>query len=327
MTLKKKSWLSVALFILIFGGLLLTATFTDLQVSKILTAHALEPGKYLSNDAFGVAFEAVGSTPVYMILAFAFQIMFWYILRNCKNKVLSALAGIFTLVASTAAYYVGFDDVMKYIFEHSGDETTHDMGYYVGIILFLSLAATGFATLAVRNFSDESTKKLFGFAIAVVCVVAVANIFIAAVKSPVGRMRYRAMNCDGGQKIGGFDNFTRWYVVNGKNHGYSKPELLEIFGTTDACRSFPSGHTNAAGMSYMLIMLSDALGIKDKRKKAAMWIIPLLFTGTVAVSRIVVGAHYFSDVLVGGTTAFVSMIIFREIFVCKFSHLKAMFSK
>ena len=72
MTLKKKSWLSVALFILIFGGLLLTATFTDLQVSKILTAHALEPGKYLSNDAFGVAFEAVGSTPVYMILAFAF---------------------------------------------------------------------------------------------------------------------------------------------------------------------------------------------------------------------------------------------------------------
>ena len=38
MTLKKKSWLSVALFILIFGGLLLTATFTDLQVSKILTA-------------------------------------------------------------------------------------------------------------------------------------------------------------------------------------------------------------------------------------------------------------------------------------------------
>ena len=102
MTLKKKSWLSVALFILIFGGLLLTATVADLQVSKILTAHALEPGKYLSNDTFGVAFEAVGSTPVYMILAFAFQIMFWYILRNCKNKLLSALAGIFTLVASTS---------------------------------------------------------------------------------------------------------------------------------------------------------------------------------------------------------------------------------
>lgn len=323
MTLKKKSWLSVALFILIFGGLLITATFTDLSVSRILTANALEPGQYLSNDTFGVAFEAVGSTPVYIILAFAFQILFWYILRNCKNKTLSVFGEIFALIASTAAYYVGFDDVMKYIFEHSHDEITQTTGYYTGVVLFLSLAATAVGAMAVRNFSDDSIKKLFGFVIAVVCVVAVANIFIAAVKSPVGRVRYRAMNYNHGD----FSQFTRWYVVNGKNHGYAKEQLIELYSSTDACRSFPSGHTNAAGMSYMLIMLSDALGIKDKRKRIAMWLIPILFTGTVAVSRIVVGAHYFSDVLVGGTTAFASMIIFREIFVCKFSHLKAMFSK
>ena len=47
----------------------------------------------------------------------------------------------------------------------------------------------------------------------------------------------------------------------------------------------------------------------------------------VAISRIVVGAHFFSDVLMGGTLAFVSMIIAREIFICKGAHLKAVFGK
>ena len=48
-------------------------------------------------------------------------------------------------------------------------------------------------------------------------------------------------------------------------------------------------------MSYGLIMLADSLGIKSKGKRAALWICPILFTGIVAVSRIVVGAHFFSD--------------------------------
>ncbi len=327
MSLKKKSWLSVILFVVIFAALLTTATFTDLSVSTILTKNALLPGEYLSTDTFGVAFEAMGSAPVYAMIAFAFQILFWYAVRHGKKRVLSTIGALLSFFASTVAYYIGIDDTLGYLFEHSHDEMTQSMGYYTGVIFFFALCATLLGMTAAMNFSDESVKKLFGFAIAVICVVAFANIFIALVKSPVGRMRYRALNCDGGQSIGGFENFTRWYVVNGKNHGYTKDELLAIFGTTDACRSFPSGHTNAAGMSYMLIMLNDALGIKSKRKRAFMWILPLLFTGTVAVSRIVVGAHYFSDVLVGGTTAFVSMIIFREIFVCEFSHLKAMFSK
>lgn len=327
MSLKKKSWLSVILFIVVFGSLLTAATFTDLSVSTILTKNALVPGEYLSTDSFGVALEAIGSTPVYIMLAFSFQILFWYIMRNVKNGVLSYLGEVLTFAASTIAYYIGIDDTLGYLFEHAYDETTQETGYYKIVVMLFAICTTLLALTAVRNFSDDSIQRLFGFAIAVVCVVAVASIFIALVKSPVGRMRYRAMNCEGGREIGGFDNFTRWYVVNGKNHGYTKEELLAIFGTTDACRSFPSGHTNAAGMSYMLIMLNDALGIKSKRKRAAMWIIPLIITGSVAVSRIIVGAHYFSDVLVGGTTSFVTMIIFREIFICKFSHIKAMFSK
>ena len=138
-------------------------------------------------------------------------------------------------------------------------------------------------------------------------------------------MRYRAMNCEGGQSIGGFDNFTRWYVANGQH--LTKDEMRALFGTTDALKSFPSGHTCSAGTVYCLLMLLDVFNVKSKGKRAVSWIAAITYTGMVAVSRIIVGAHFFSDVLMGGTIAFVSMIIFREIFICKGSNVKAMFDK
>ena len=52
------------------------------------------------------------------------------------------------------------------------------------------------------------------------------------------------------------------------------------------------------------------------------WVVPILYTGIVAISRIMVGAHYFSDVLFGGTIVFLGVIIGREIFICKGSHIK-----
>ena len=50
------------LFIAVFGALLVTATFTDLQVSNILTAKALAAHTYYTNETvYGVVLEAVGS--------------------------------------------------------------------------------------------------------------------------------------------------------------------------------------------------------------------------------------------------------------------------
>ena len=191
--------------------------------------------------------------------------------------------------------------------------------------MFFAGLMTFFATFAIRNYSEESVNKMVMFAVAVLCVAALSNGLVAAVKGPVGRMRYRAMNCEGGQSIGGFDNFTRWYVTNGQH--LTKDEMRALFGTTDALKSFPSGHTCSAGMVYCLLMLLDVFNVKSKGKRAVSWIAAITYTGMVAVSRIIVGAHFFSDVLMGGTIAFVSMIIFREIFICKGSNVKAMFGK
>lgn len=339
MTRKKRAWLSVSLFLVIFAGLLITATFTDFQVSRFLTSKALAAHTYLTNaSVFGVAFEAVGSDPVYLAFAFAFQILFWYAIRKktfpaAAKTLLAGAAGI----ASFVANYVLVNDTMGYIEEHITGEygafVEHDSlethGWLLLIVILTALLISALGLLATKNFTDEQIEKLCSVAIATLAFLIVSTVVLHVIKKPVGRIRYRAMNVAEADPLlvdkYGFSHFAKWFEWNGQ--WISKDEMMTMFGTTDALKSFPSGHTNAAGASYFLPMLNDALGIKNKGVRALLWICPIVITGLTAVSRIIVGAHFFSDVLVGGTCAFVCMILCREIFVCRFANVKAMFGK
>lgn len=313
------------MFVVIFGGLLLTATFTDLQISTVLTNGVLAKDSYLTNSFFGAVFETVGSVPVYLLLSFCAEILFWYVCRIWKKGFLKDFVALVCLGLAEYALYFFFNESVGYVLQHAGVDSFGQEPMVTGVCLFFSFLMVAVSTAAVGRFSNESLKNLTRFVVAALLIVVVSELIVGLLKSPVGRMRYRAMNTAGGRSIGGFSNFTRWYVVNGQK--YSKDEMLTLFGSSDACRSFPSGHTCAAGMSYCAILLIDALGIKSKKCRAALWILPIVYTGIVAVSRIMVGAHFFSDVLVGGTVPFFFTIVFREIFFCKNSHLKAVFSK
>ena len=329
MTRKKKTILSVLLFVLIFGALLATATFTDLQVSNILAAPALADHTYLSDNTFGVTFESLGSDPIYLAFAFAFMILFWYCAR--KKSLSSApktiLAAVFAVCAFIACYVL-CSDTMEYIHEHLVNIEHSQLSAPAWLVVTQAISAAFICALglfAVRNFSDEQIENLFSFAVATLVFVIVSTAVLHLIKGPVGRIRFRAMNMYPDSPDYGFAKFARWYEINGQ--WISKDQMMTLFGTTDALKSFPSGHTCAAGASYFLPMLNDALHIKNKGVRALLWICPVVITGIVAVSRIVVGAHFFSDVLVGGSFAFVCMIISREIFVLKCANLKALTGK
>ena len=329
MKTKTRNWLSFVLFVVIFGGLLCTATFTDFQISSFLTAKALSAHTYLTSDTFGVAFEALGSNPVYIGFAFAFSILFWYCYR--KKSLSAAPRTIFAVVMAVCAYianYVMVTDSMDYVQEHvmmieHSNLTTPGWMLLINVIVACAFWALGL--LAVRNFTDAQIEALFKVALATLAFLILSTVVLHLIKGPAGRIRYRAMNMNPDSPDYGFAKFARWYEHNGQ--WISKEDMVALFGTTDALKSFPSGHTNAAGASYLMPMLNDALKIKNKGVRALMWICPVIITGLTAVSRIIVGAHFFSDVLVGGTCAFVCMILCREVIVCKGANVKAMFSK
>lgn len=338
LTLKQKSWIAVAVFVVVFAGLLIAATFTDLEVSNILTKHALKDGAYLADDIFGVFFEIVGSTALYILIGVCATICFWFFIKVYDKKPLNIIFSVVCAVAGVVAFWLVFKDVYDYSIEHilkdafatSGNQLSRyemihkfeNNGAFIAVQIFLGIAVEGLVILSLKSVSVDTLKKFTRFVLAFALMAVIANVLVMIIKVPVGRMRYRAMNSEAGQVMGGFDNFTKWFVSTDNNKLYDSKAL---FGYSDAFKSFPSGHTCAAGMIYSLIMLIDILDLKKTWHKVAIWSSTIVLTGIVAVSRIVVGAHFFSDVLMGGTLAFVCMIIAREIFISKGAHVKAMF--
>lgn len=277
---KKRVILSIVLFIITFGGLLTVATFFDLQIDDILTKNALLDGNFTSNHIFGAAFEILGDCPVYLMFSFGFALLFIYAKRNMAKigkNVVMALSLIFNVVSVFAWAMTIVDYIMPHLIMSTPAFELEEGPYLYVVYVLLGVFGSFLSIMAVNNFSDDSIKKLLKFAVALLVLAAIPTILInLGIKSYVGRIRYRAMNMYPDDPNYGFAAFARWYEVKGQ--WIPKEKMRELFNTTDALKSFPSGHTSAAGIIYGLIMLIDALEIKKKSSKALLWICPITFT-------------------------------------------------
>ena len=92
-------------------------------------------------------------------------------------------------------------------------------------------------------------------------------------------------------------------------------------GGNDAFKSFPSGHTVAAAASFGGIIIPEMYE-NMKKWKPLFWAIPIAYTVLVAISRIVAGAHYLSDVLFGGFAGYTVATMTRWVFMAKDIHNK-----
>lgn len=104
---------------------------------------------------------------------------------------------------------------------------------------------------------------------------------IQPIKILWGRVRFRDLDSI-------YSNFTDWFIVSG------------ITGD----QSFPSGHSAMGWMLLPLLILFS----KDMIKHYVLLAIISLWAVSVGLSRIVVGAHYASDVLFG---AFIVILVYK----------------
>ena len=313
---RKQIALAWILFAVVFAALLITATFTDLQVSQILTKGTLPDGSYLAKGIFGVTLECLGCTAPYLMGGIALELFFIYILRFAKSKGVKIILGIVLQIADFATWYAVALDTLNYNVRHYGLEGGKPM-FMKAELIFVAALLVFLSALAANSFSDESIKRVPNLCYATALAIALSSIAVTLLKEPFGRPRFRAMNY-----AGDFSYYSRWYVIN---HQPDKEWMKEFFSSTDACKSFPSGHTQSAAMIFCIVMLKDMFAWTSKKKNALLWIVSIVWTGAVALSRIMVGAHFFSDVLVGGTIGFLSVMLAREILVYKGYNCKTLF--
>ena len=307
----KKNILKTSLFIGVFGLLVAIASLFDLQISQILATNGLQSGTYYSTNFFGKFFEYIGSFPIFFLGAFACLVFMhhFYQFKDAR-RLLALLFLIIALGVLIYFYYETLKYVIRFIvLSHSIDEYMNT--WWAMLIYFgLSVVTLVISVIFYHKVKYEDNRKLFNFAY-VIIFTCVLYLVVSLIKGPIGRMRFRAMALIGYD----FSYYTPWFVVSD-----AKEIVQAAFPVVpnDGFKSFPSGHTFSAGVIYTLICLPDVFEKFNTKKWRILWyVIPVVYTGIVAISRIVVGAHFMSDVLFGGTLAYVGAELGRYIFITR----------
>lgn len=222
-------------------------------------------------------FRNTGEIPCRLICPLAGAVLFY----NCEKEWHKAAGFLIALGGSAyLGYYIG-----KYFFTEE-----YKMAFSIlwGIGFGITLLIAG----AWIKIPDQIKKPLCALAVIGIAVMAVQLLTIEGMKYLWGRVRFRDLIAQNS-----YDAFTPWYIINGINGN----------------KSFPSGHTAGAGMSF-LMMLFPYISEKWAKKHQLCFIIPLVYTAVVAVTRLMMGAHYLSDVAMGSIVSFTFVIIAIQIY-------------
>lgn len=239
----------------------------------------LQLDKILNNteNIFAIWFKNTGEIPCRLICPIAGTALFY----TYRSKI-EQIAGFIIAIGGSGyfGYYIG-----KYFFI---EENRMIFSIIYGIGFGISCLILGkFITIP-----DKYKEKIRLTAIIGIIVMFAQIILIEAMKYLWGRVRFRDLLA-----AKSYDEFTPWYKLNGINGN----------------KSFPSGHTAGAGMSY-LMMLFPFISEKWKNKSQICFWIPCIYTSVVAFTRLVMGAHYLSDVTMGGIVSFSIVIIAINIY-------------
>ncbi len=153
---------------------------------------------------------------------------------------------------------------------------------------YFFLPVIGILLFSIQQFLKKIDSKHFtqiDKMSRITLILAIINplLFVQIVKITWGRVRFRDLTPD-------FSNFTSWFIPQGITGG----------------SSFPSGHTAMGWMLLPLILLT----LDKQSRTQLLFLTPVIGWGViVAAGRVVIGAHYASDVLFSSCFAFVSFLL------------------
>jgi membrane-associated phospholipid phosphatase len=236
----------------------------------------LEISKNLVNQNSGwpQLLEDYGMIPgLFVILS---GIYIYYSFIKTKSDVWSYVQKIVFFLVSSGLIFHFFDQLLGSI------ATNH-------LIIFLIISfSISIIIFIVIHFKRQVQNAIaISYAKVVVAVALFGYVIcIQVVKYFWGRVRLRELDA-------AFSQFTPWYL----------PQGLTGFD------SFPSGH---AAMGWILLPLLILLANKKQWVKYSVFILIFMWGVVLAFSRVVIGAHYASDVLFGSFFIIITSLYFSR---------------
>lgn len=270
---------------LLVAGLLVVAMFGDQAISQTV----MNPASW-----FGNLFQVIGLvfSPTLLFLS-AWVIFFWVKQVQVHHFIkwpllmgVVSFAGyqvwqgvtitLFMLVASLAGPTSA--EALKTQTLETTLRTVEIPPWYVpvmiALVLILIVGGSFFCIRWLTKQSPASLNRLILVALGAMVVVYASNECSNLLKNVWGRYRPVELAAENWQ------HFTPWYQINGQNMH----------------QSFPSGHS---AQGWMALYLPLFIAPEQMKKRRSWFYFGVLFGSCVALSRVLIGAHFLSDVTIG----------------------------
>lgn len=267
----KRVLLSAGAFLLV---MMVIGSVWDYPISRAL---------YNQSNVLGLFFAAFGEYPA--ALGFAAAGAMLISARNREKRlrgVLQALAGCVLLLfgaAMAAVLPTGYLDIS------------------LGLSAVIGIACTALAVWGILRLCRDADRGTVLRVAAVFLLVVFADILVVnLIKIPWGRPRMRLVAVDERAC------FLPWWQP-----GTDLRDTLVAAGVAaEEFKSFPSGHT-ANASALMLLCLLPRLSSKLEGKQTALFLTGFVWAVLVALSRIIMGAHYLTDTMAGFAVGLISL--------------------
>jgi membrane-associated phospholipid phosphatase len=225
------------------------------------------------NSVWARFLEEYGMIPGIFVILSGIYIYYSYIMQ--KSDLWSYIQkAIFFLVSSGLIFYL-YEILLGEIVK-----------YYFLLFLIVSFIDGIIVLMYIHKIRQVSNPILIKYAKLVVGVALFGYVIgIQAIKFLWGRVRFRELDAS-------FSQFTPWYLPQG------------ITGFD----SFPSGH---AAMGWMLLALLVLFNQSKTWLKNFIFMLIIMWAVLLAYSRVVIGAHFASDVLFGSFFIILAYLILR----------------
>lgn len=257
----------VAIVAVILAFCLLVGSFFDYQISSAL---------FNSSSLFGRFVEAAGELPFELTASVAGVMLVRSACPDSKASKWLAALGVLINVS-----LVGYESI--------GSLRVGGKLIAFQLVLTFTLVITA-NVIAYRLTRDTDPDDLTRWALMVLAVWAAQAIILNVIVKPLwSRPRMRVIEVTPGL------NFQPWWVIgNPDKWSYIAAGVIK-----DGFKSFASGHTAHAAIGLMLAGLPAAASKeKPSRRRVVFWVAAVV-AALVAFGRIVIGAHFLTDVSCG----------------------------
>ena len=283
----KKISLHIYIVLAIFVVGFILGSFVDLKLMEAL---------FSEKNGFGLFISVIGTMPGYGVLATCGGMMFAIALK--KEGYTTLYKVIFYICAfvgvGASIFFSG-----REFFGPNGftNEKLEWLGYLIALPVMCGLGFLGYV-MGLR--SDNNRLWLLVLVLMIAIFIALVP-GVTALKSLFHRPRYRiAVRY-------GYEEFHNWWQPC-KNY----KDIVTLSNgvlTKEEFKSFPSGHGGASSVFMLFAAFLPLINSKYQKLQLPLFYGGLAWTLLVCFSRILVGAHFLSDVSMGCMLTIICLII------------------